>query len=118
MDLAGSDLERDVVQGPQRIRAPAARLADTEVHSQAFDAQELRVARRRGGRTLVLGVAAMLALLTWFYGPSVLTQAWNPYLPMTWFIVFVLAAILVGVLAPVLPARRAANSQNSGVSSP
>lgn len=51
----------------------------------------LLVARRRGGRTLVLGVAAMLAVLTWFYGPSVLTQAWNPYLPMTWFVVFVLA---------------------------
>lgn len=64
----------------------------------------LLIARRRGGRTLVLGVAAMLALLTWFYGPSVLTQAWNPYLPMTWFIVFVLAvwSVLCDDL-PMLP---------------
>lgn len=64
----------------------------------------LLIARRRGGRTLVLGVAAMLALLTWFYGPSVLTQAWNPYLPMTWFIVFLLAvwSVLCDDL-PMLP---------------
>jgi hypothetical protein len=56
----------------------------------------LLIARRRGGRTLVLGVAAMLAVLTWFYGPSVLTQAWNPYLPMTWFVVFLFAVWSVG----------------------
>ena len=50
----------------------------------------LLIARRRGGSTLLLGVGAVLAALTWFYGPSVLTQAWNPYLPMLWFIVVVL----------------------------
>ena len=50
----------------------------------------LVIARRRGGSTVLLGVGAVLAALTWFYGPSVLTQAWNPYLPMLWFIVVTL----------------------------
>lgn len=50
----------------------------------------LMIARRRGGASLLAAVAAALAALTWFYGPSVLTQAWNPYLPMTWFVVVVL----------------------------
>ena len=50
----------------------------------------LLIARRRGGTNVLLAVGAMLAALTYFYGPSVLTQAWNPYLPMLWFIVFVL----------------------------
>jgi len=52
----------------------------------------LVLARRRGGVRLLWGVAAVLAVLTYFFGPSVLTQAWNPYLPMMWFIVFALGA--------------------------
>ena len=51
----------------------------------------LWIAKRRGGIALVLGVGAALALLTRFYGPSLLTQAWNPYMPMLWFPVLVLA---------------------------
>ena len=50
----------------------------------------LLMGRRRGGTTLFLGVGAVLAVLTYFYGPSVLTQAWNPYLPILWFVVFAL----------------------------
>lgn len=50
------------------------------------------LARRRGNARLVWGVAAVLAIITYFFGPSVLTQAWNPYLPLTWFIVFALGA--------------------------
>ncbi|MGZ4675342.1 MAG: hypothetical protein ACXV8Y_02310 [Acidimicrobiia bacterium] len=46
------------------------------------------VVRRRGGTLVALGFAAVVANLTWFFGPSVLTQAWNPYLPLTWFVVF------------------------------
>jgi len=52
----------------------------------------LVIARRRGGAPLLWGVAAVLAVVTYFFGPSVLTQAWNPYLPMTWFLVFALGA--------------------------
>ena len=50
----------------------------------------LMIARRRGGAAVQLGIASMLAVVTYYYGPSVLTQAWNPYLPMMWFIVVVL----------------------------
>ena len=50
----------------------------------------LLIARRRGGTNVMLGLAASLAALTWFDGPSVLTQAWNPYLPMMWFVVVML----------------------------
>lgn len=51
----------------------------------------LWIAKRRGGPVLVLGVAAALAALMRYYGPSLLTQPWNPYMPMLWFVVFVLA---------------------------
>jgi hypothetical protein len=52
----------------------------------------LWIAKRRGDWPLLLGVAAMLAVLTRAYGAELLTQPWNPYLPMLWWIVFVLAA--------------------------
>jgi hypothetical protein len=52
----------------------------------------LVLARRRGGARVVWGFAAALAVLTYFFGPSVLTQAWNPYLPMMWFVVFAIGA--------------------------
>jgi len=51
----------------------------------------LWIATRRGGIRLVLAVAAMLALVLHFYGPSILTQAWNPYMPPMWWMVFLLA---------------------------
>lgn len=51
----------------------------------------LWIACRRGGTTLMLGLGFILAVLVSFYGPSLLTEAWNPYLPMMWFVVFVLA---------------------------
>src|SRR4051794_5839143 len=40
----------------------------------------LAIARRRGGRLLVLGVAAVLALLITGFGVTALTEPWNPYL--------------------------------------
>ena len=46
---------------------------------------------RRGGRGLLLAVAAVLALLTRAYGAFLLTLPWNPYLPVLWWFVFVLA---------------------------
>jgi hypothetical protein len=51
----------------------------------------LWIATRRGGVRLVLATAAILAVLLHFYGPSTLTQAWNPYLPVLWLMVFLLA---------------------------
>ena len=52
----------------------------------------LLIARRRGGKGLVLGVAAMLALLVTGFGVTALTEPWNPYLPMLWWVVVLLSA--------------------------
>ena len=51
----------------------------------------LWMALRRGGRTMLAGIAAVLALLTRAYGAFLLTLPWNPYLPVLWWFVFVLA---------------------------
>ena len=50
------------------------------------------IAGRRGGRTLVLGIGAVLMVLLAWFGASVLTQPWNPYLPLLSFVVVLLAA--------------------------
>jgi hypothetical protein len=51
----------------------------------------LWIALRRGGRSLLLAVALVLALLTRAYGAFLLTLPWNPYLPVLWWFVFILA---------------------------
>lgn len=51
----------------------------------------LWMARRRGGTGVLLGAGAVLATLLAFYGPDILTQAWNPYLPVMWWFVFLVA---------------------------
>ena len=51
----------------------------------------LWIAVRRGGRALLLGIAATLAVLTRAYGAFLLTLPWNPYLPVLWWFVFLLA---------------------------
>ncbi|MDQ1459267.1 MAG: hypothetical protein QOI08_751, partial [Actinomycetota bacterium] len=51
----------------------------------------LWMALRRGGRSLLLAVALVLALLTRAYGAFLLTLPWNPYLPVLWWFVFILA---------------------------
>ena len=50
------------------------------------------LAQRRGGRRLVLGVGAVLMVLMAWLGASVLTQPWNPYLPLVSFLVVLLSA--------------------------
>lgn len=54
-------------------------------------ALSLWIAHRRGGRLLALGVAAGLAVLVRSLGPRVLTEPWNPYLPVLWWVVVLLA---------------------------
>ena len=49
------------------------------------------IANRRAGLRLALGVAAVLAVLVRAFGAVLLTQAWNPYLPVLWWLVFLLA---------------------------
>jgi hypothetical protein len=51
----------------------------------------LVIAHRRGGYRLLLGVAAVLAFLVRGYGVGTLTEPWNPYLPMLWWVVLLLA---------------------------
>lgn len=64
----------------------------------------LVIANRRGGRGLVLAVAVLLATLTAGYGGGALTEPWNPYLPLLWWVVVLLAvwSVLCGDL-PMLP---------------
>src|SRR5829696_1060917 len=51
----------------------------------------LALAARRGGTRLVIAIAALLALVMSGYGLVALTQPWNPYLPLLWWLVFLLA---------------------------
>ena len=51
----------------------------------------LWLAHRRGGFRLLVLVGVVLTVLLRFYGAHLLTEPWNPYLPMLWWVVFVLA---------------------------
>ncbi len=51
----------------------------------------LWLAQRRGGTRLVVAVAAMIAVLVRGYGFDVVTQPWNPYLPLLFWLVVLLA---------------------------
>jgi hypothetical protein len=65
----------------------------------------LVIADRRGGTRLVLAVAVLLAALTAGYGGGTLTEPWNPYMPLLWWVVVLLAvwSVLCGdlVMLPV-----------------
>lgn len=65
--------------------------AATTVLNLGAVALTLWMARRRGGSVLMLAMAAVLAVLVGFYGPYILTEPWNPYLPVLWWVVFVAA---------------------------
>ena len=51
----------------------------------------LWIAHRRGGARLLVLTGVALLVLVRFFGPSLLTEPWNPYLPVLWWVVFVLA---------------------------
>lgn len=51
----------------------------------------LVLARRRGGIALFSGVALLIALLISGLGSGALTEPWNPYLPLLWWVVLLLA---------------------------
>lgn len=59
---------------------------------------------RRGGLTGAIAVAAVLAMLMRGYGAELLLLPWNPYTPMMWWVLFLLAvwAVLCRDL-PFLP---------------
>lgn len=52
----------------------------------------LYLAYRRGGRRACLAVAVLMAVILRGYGANVLTQPWNPYLPVISWMVVLLAA--------------------------
>jgi hypothetical protein len=66
-------------------------LVGTVVLNVAALATSLWLAVRRGGPKLALGLAAVVAVLLSAYGTHVLTEPWNPYLPVLWWLVFLLA---------------------------
>lgn len=81
--------------------APVYRLVGASAHGLEYGTVVLSVlavgtalwlARRRGGAPMTLAVATMVAVVVWRYGPSLLTQPWNPYLPVLPWIVVLLAA--------------------------
>ncbi|HEY3141233.1 MAG TPA: hypothetical protein VGJ86_08890 [Acidimicrobiales bacterium] len=51
----------------------------------------LWISHRRLGRIGALAAALALAVLVQSYGADKLTEAWNPYLPMLWWVVLLLA---------------------------
>lgn len=61
----------------------------------------LWVAVRRGGAVLALAFAAAIAVLTHLYGTQVLTEPWNPYMPVMWWMLTLVAlwAVLCDDLA-------------------
>lgn len=81
----------------------AMQAATVMVHAVAIVAA-LFLARRRGGLALAAAVALLLAVLMRGYGITLLTQPWNPYLPVLWWVVLLLAvwSVLDGDL-PMLP---------------
>jgi hypothetical protein len=54
-------------------------------------ATSLWLARRRAGIGFMLGTALVVALLMRNYGAEFLTQPWNPYMPLLWWFVVLLA---------------------------
>jgi hypothetical protein len=70
------------------------------VSTAAFQAAAIVLAlwivRRRAGTPAVIATGAMIALLELGYGLLVLTEPWNPPLPVLWFVVFLAATRLRG----------------------
>ena len=71
----------------------------------------LLLARRRAGPPLMLGVGAVIAVLIAGFGVTTLTEPWNPYLPLLWWLVVLLAvwSVVCGDVA-LLPVAVVAGS--------
>jgi hypothetical protein len=81
----------------------AMQVAAVSVHVAAL-ATALLIVRRRRSLTLLLGVAVVLAVLVRAFGAEWLTKAWNPVLPVLWWVVFFLAVwSVVSGDVPLLP---------------
>jgi hypothetical protein len=81
----------------------ALQVASVALHAAAM-AGILAVAHRRGGARLALAFGAVLAVLLHAYGTGVFVEPWNPYMPVLWWLLFLLAvwSVLCGDV-PMLP---------------
>jgi hypothetical protein len=82
----------------------ALQAATVVVHVGAI-ATALWIGLRRAGWRGVIGVAALLAVAIHGYGQLILTQPWNPYLPLLAWLVVLLAtwAVLCGDTSMLIP---------------
>lgn len=71
----------------------------------------LALARRRGGAVLFSAVAVLLAVLVSGLGTGALTEPWNPYLPLMWWVVLLVSvwSVLAGDVV-ALPVAAVAGS--------
>jgi hypothetical protein len=85
--------------------------ASTAVLQTLWIGLALWIGHRRAGRTGVIVVALVVALLIRGYGLSVLTQPWNPYLPLIAWVVILLAtwSVVSGDHAMLIPLAVAAS---------
>jgi len=69
------------------------------------------IAHRRGGWRGAVAIAGLFATAEWTFGIAALVEPWNPYLPLLWWLVFLLAvwSVLEGDLA-LVPVAVAAGS--------
>jgi hypothetical protein len=69
------------------------------------------ITSRRGRIGLLLGLTFVMALLARAYGANVLTEAWNPHLPVLWWLVLMFAvwSVVCGDMQ-LLPVAAAAGS--------
>lgn len=77
--------------GPYRLFGAtswALQVATAVVHVAAIGAL-FHLLHRRGGTALVVAAVPVLATLVHAYGAAVLTTPWNPYLPVLWWVAFV-----------------------------
>jgi hypothetical protein len=65
--------------------------ASTVVLNLAAVGTALVIGVRRGGARVGIAVATLLVFLVSGYGLTMLTQPWNPYLPLLWWVVLMLA---------------------------
>jgi hypothetical protein len=88
----------------------AMQIAAVSVHTAAIGTI-IWLCWRRRSLGLLLATVAVLAFLIRALGPEAMTQPWNPYLPMLWWVVFLLAVwlVLCGDV-PVLPVAAFAGS--------
>lgn len=78
----------------------ALQVASVGLHALAMGGI-LAVAHCRGGVRLTLAFGAVLAVLLHGYGTGVFVEPWNPYMPVLWWLLFLLAvwSVLCGDLA-------------------